>query len=55
MDFLTFAVFIIMGLMPVISGIVILVLMLKYDYTCEKERKEIIQSLRDAYYELVEV
>lgn len=40
-----------MGLMPVISGIVILVLMIKYDYDCERERKEIIQAIRNAYSE----
>ena len=37
--------------MPAISGIVILVLMIKYDYDCEKECKEIIQALRDTYHE----
>ena len=51
MDFPTLVVLIIMDLMPVISGIVILVLMIKCDYDCEKECKEIIQALRDAYQE----
>ena len=49
MDILTLIVLIIMGLMPIISGIVIVVLMIKYDYDCERRRKEIIQAIRKAY------
>lgn len=42
MNTLTLIVLIVMGLMPVISGIVILVLMIKYDYDCEKERNVLL-------------
>lgn len=54
MDILTLSGLIIMGLMPVISGIVIVVLMIKHDYDCERRRKEMIQAIRKAYKDILQ-
>lgn len=46
MDTLTLVVLIIMGLMPVISGIVIVVLMIKHDYDCERSMIRTIKKYK---------